>query len=487
MGEEFLKFKKKYFKSALVRALLLGISVTSLVVAIFLFVINFGKVDIGIPLAILVGVALGLLSGLISFFVLHVNDKGVAKKLDSELGLGEKVQTMYAFKDSEGEIVSLQRQNAGDIIINEAGNVKGVFKGLIALIVATVISVGVLGTALVLYFGNKEDNSSSKDKTKIEEPNDNKVPDIPFDATDHHKVALIALIAEVEKSNLSIDAKSAVIVELTKLLEGLDELTTESQMKDTVVDVIKNVRKIINNTNTTYAFNSFAKKSENENLLMLNQALFSLDISKAEGDIDTIRQNIFYDGGTRNSIELLKNDLSALLKNSGIPETDNLYVSTQELQNSLTNIIDNPTYTDDFVIQVLDEAFGVYKRALKEILPQQRVNEDVKIMVVDELMRIFGITEDDLVDKSTSGKVDTEDPEQERPEGDDGGFGTGDAIFGSDDVVFDPESNEYKKYGDIIAKYESQIREMIMNGEISEELAQLLEEYFDVLMTPKDN
>ena len=118
------------------------------------------------------------------------------------------------------------------------------------------------------------------------------------------------------------------------------------------------------------------------------------------------------------------------------------------------------------------------------------------VYVIEELMRIFGITEEDLAErKNEDGSVETEEPEERPEEGDDGGFGLGDTLFGSNDLVIDPTKDPgndvdsiWVEYGDIIFKngYDQKLTDLLVNGELSEELKQLLEKYFEILETPGD-
>ena len=163
------------------------------------------------------------------------------------------------------------------------------------------------------------------------------------------------------------------------------------------------------------------------------------------------------------------------------------------LNDSLTLIVER-TYTDENILSKIDEAFNrTAIGELKKIIPQEKVNNDIKDRVVSELMRIFGITEDDIKEKTDENDdFETTEPE-DRPEvGEDGGYGAGGNIFGSDDIVIDKDKepagnvdNINVQYGEVIANYESKITEMLRNGEISEELAEILRKYYSVLITPQ--
>ena len=62
-----------------------------------------------------------------------------------------------------------------------------------------------------------------------------------------------------------------------------------------------------------------------------------------------------------------------------------------------------------------------------------------------------------------------------------GGLGTGDFIYGSNDLVFDPYTGTYRPYGEIINDYFVKANEQITDGKTSDEIADAVEEYFDML------
>jgi hypothetical protein len=204
---------------------------------------------------------------------------------------------------------------------------------------------------------------------------------------------------------------------------------------------------------------------------------------------------LFALGGNKDAIADFNDELGAVIRNSDLTEKDALYTALKSLHDSLALIVDR-TYTDENILTKIDEAFNEAAIGeLKKIIPQEKINNDVKERVVSELMRIFGITEDDIKEKTDENEdIEATEPE-DRPEiGDDGGYGGGGNIFGSDDIVIDKEKepagnvdNINVQYGEVIANYESKITEMLRNGEISEELAEILRKYYSVLLTPQGN
>lgn len=493
MGEGFIRLKKINLIDALVKALLVFVSVTLLVVATFLIVIHQSDSGFKVVYAILIGVASGLLLGLLTFFVFRLSDKRLAERLDRGLGLKEKVQTMYAFREDEGGLKELQREDAQALLSKQSVSVGKLFKRWIAFLVAFVVAVAYFSFAMVLFL--KEEPALPPDD--VDKPiEDNKPPVEEFEPTDHQKKALEELIAYVEASKLQSDAKLQVVALLQELLDNMDILGTDTEMRDYVVNVIKQVRGIVNSVNTTFAFRMSSGNSKNDNMKALSFALYSLDLNMIESEVENLATALF-DGTSRDEIASFKDELGAVLNSEQFKDKGELFELFKGLYNTLADIADHPDYSDANVIRKLNDALtGALMTGLKQLIPLQKNNEDVKVYVVEELMRIFGITEMDLQErKDEEGSLETEEPEERPEEGDDGGFGLGDTLFGSNDIVIDPTKDPgndvdstWVEYGEIIFKngYDQKVTELIVNSELGEELKQLLEKYFEILETPGD-
>ncbi|MBQ7226253.1 MAG: hypothetical protein IJX02_06630 [Clostridia bacterium] len=496
MGEGFKRLKKGYLIDALVKSLLVFLSAALLVVATFLIVIRQSEFDIEIYACVLIGIAFGLLLGLTTFLILNPRDKRLAKRLDKKYGLGEKVQTMYAFRNDEGGMKKLQREDTVAILNGKAMEWKEAIKAWAIFISAFLVCLAYFVTSLVLLVTKPEAEKPGGDDGEIVTPTPTPPPEEEFEPTDHQRKALEELIVYVNESKLQDDAKVAVVGELTILLARLDELGTDTQMRDFVVGVIKNVRGIVNTVNTTFAFHVKAGNSKDENLKNLSYALYSLDLNAISAQLEALNTTL-YTGGDKISLTSFGSELAAVLESEAFKNKGALYDAFVKLNTVLTDVINND-YSQANIMRKLNNALMVDAlNSFNQIIPQQKTNEEVKTYTVSELMRIFGISAEDVADrKDENGSVETEEPE-ERPEyGDDGGFGTGDTIFGSNDVVIDPSKDPqgnidsiYAEYGDIIYKngYSQKINDMLINGELSDELKEILRKYFEILETPSDN
>ncbi|MBQ8416264.1 MAG: hypothetical protein IJX13_05130, partial [Clostridia bacterium] len=104
--------------------------------------------------------------------------------------------------------------------------------------------------------------------------------------------------------------------------------------------------------------------------------------------------------------------------------------------------------------------------------------------VVAELMDIFDLTEEDLpeADEDSSDSSEGENDKKDEEIVGEGGIGTGEMLFGSDDTVYDPDGHTHVKYGDVIFDYYALVLDAIQNGDLSEEWKQYIGDYFAALL-----
>ena len=117
------------------------------------------------------------------FFVFKLNDKGLAKKLDKELELNEKIQTMQAFNDQEGEIISLQRKDAQHILDNAEIKIGKFIKGWLVYITAFACALVILVTVAGFLVNREEEPVVPNDDVGVgEQPGDPISPEEEFEA-----------------------------------------------------------------------------------------------------------------------------------------------------------------------------------------------------------------------------------------------------------------------------------------------------------------
>jgi hypothetical protein len=122
---------------------------------------------------------------------------------------------------------------------------------------------------------------------------------------------------------------------------------------------------------------------------------------------------------------------------------------------------------------------------------QQRYDDEMGDYVVKRLLDIFGIPMDELPADAqdndqgpqTPGDYEDDDDDQTLT---DGGLGSGELIVGSQDVIYDPERNDYVKYSEVIDRYNAIFLESKIDGLLSDDMAELIEAYFTALFSPAD-
>lgn len=138
---------------------------------------------------------------------------------------------------------------------------------------------------------------------------------------------------------------------------------------------------------------------------------------------------------------------------------------------------------------VISESLSASRYAVEDALYVQSGNEAVGERIRNELMRIFGIMRSelpaDVLNKYDMNGNPIEDEEYEEDDYDqelgDGGAGSGEIIYGSNDVIYDPDLNQYVQYGEVMNTYAAQIEKLHDAGVISDEIYDFMTYYFAAL------
>ena len=121
MKESFNKFRKKILFEALIKSSLISFALAIMVYAVPKLIVYFGKINVGeffdLILLLLVNCVFLLVFGVL-FLIMFPRRLKVAKRLDKELELNQKVQTMVEYKDKEGFMINIQREDTLRILSN---------------------------------------------------------------------------------------------------------------------------------------------------------------------------------------------------------------------------------------------------------------------------------------------------------------------------------------------------------------------------------
>ena len=144
--------------------------------------------------------------------------------------------------------------------------------------------------------------------------------------------------------------------------------------------------------------------------------------------------------------------------------------------------------TEDTLAPVMAAA----EQSLNAALFLQATNEEVEDDTIYSLLSIFGMKPSEVPEHIFNNPDDprAEDDYDEQDDIDhinSGGLGTGEMIFGSDDIIFDPNRGEYVPYGEVIKDYYARITELLVDGNLSPELEEALNDYFAILFNGSVN
>ncbi len=470
MKQGFIKFKKRFQTHAIVKSVIFGASLGVLSASVLITVQKRLAVSPNPWLCVLLGVLVALVCAGAFYLCIRPTDKKLAKKLDNDLQLHEKVQTMIAFENAEGDMLQLQRADVNARLMETP--VKFVKTGrLWKHIVAPVLAVAMAVVAFIVPM-------KVIIPTIAEDPK--------FEFSSWQETRLTALIEDVKTSKMEQEPKDEVVQSLETLLTTLKTVVTQSAMKDSVIATITNVQATEDKYNSYDEIGAVMRESENENIQNLAAAIAKMNALTVNQELTAIRGTL----KAETLVEDMKAAETAISASvAGATEVwseDALYLAVTALASDIKFVHEKiDEYTANWATNKLDDAFANASVAIGGALEQQRTNADVAEATVEELLFIFGIDESELPDNGNSnvGSSDNEegeyDPEDEEDKTlNDGGLGDGEVVYGSNEDVYDHQQKEQVKYGTVIDWYYSVATEQAFGEGVSEELAELINDYF---------
>lgn len=468
MGKGFSKFKRKLRIGAWVRALLLGLSLGTVTLAVLWLKDKLTAAEPDFVAYCLIAGAVTAAAFLAALPVLLPTKKQIAKRIDRHLALGEKVQTMIAFSNDPGEMAALQRADT-DRILTETPKrrVKGVCTWLFVLLPA-VACLALGGTLLI---------------PAKEPPAPPPVVDSNFSMTPWQEQALKDLIEKVKASDMEEIPKEGTVKQLESLLIKLRSIKKEPAMKEAVISCIEGIHKTVSDHNTydTLAFALFASPSDA--VQDLGGAVNSLKALLLGEWMNTVGETLAADPS---AAATLSTGISQALTLSHVEPSNELYAALNTLAESLAVV--TPDTSAEDVRTLLAEAEEVLNTAVYT----QATNEEVENDTIYALLSIFGIKASEVPehvfnDPDDPRGEDDYDPDDDPDRIHSGGLGSGNMIFGSNDTVYDPDREAYVTYGDVINEYFARITEMLADGGLTPEMEEALSDYFAFLFNGSRN
>ena len=494
MGENFLKFNRKYQTERFLKSLIGGASAGFLVTGICLILSKLAIAGFEPFVAYLFGLGALMLVAAVLYFALGKSDKKLAKELDAAFDLQAKVQTMVAYRGEAGQMLELQRQDAEQTL---AGVSLQAFRPKRLWIFF--LSLGI-GTALLIA------GFAVPNKRNYTPPEEVK----PFEISAMQIAGMEELIKYVDSSEMEAVYKAEISAELTDLLAKLKTVTTEPEMRETLgtsmtriasvtydsssMTEILNalwasddtyVKALVNALNTSQwteaDWGDFAEKySELRDLYLIQE-----DTSTEEDLLSTLKWNL----------ENTSGKVGVALTSSGISAEDPLYTEVNRFINAeqgsaasehlfglsvIAKNMSDMTYTE--AVAELENTFNGMAADLYAVIAQQKTNTNVGEYTMKKLAALFNVSvpafeRPELANGNDSSNPDDDDKDKQPSQGD---IGEG-AVYGSNDLVLDPLTGEYVEYGTLLDKYYAVMYEKIDNGTYTDQQIEIIKNYFALL------
>lgn len=475
--ENFRKLRRKFHIEALLKGVALGVSVGLIATAATWIAQKRAAAEWNLFFYLLLFAGASIVASALGYLVLRPSDKRIAKRLDKRAGLQEKTQTMREFAQESGDMVLLQRQDTEQRL---AATPKSAFKpkrlwiyGVVgALACASIVAAAIVPAKTV------------KPEAKPPEPEYNET-DREWDL-----IALKNLIKEVKDSDMQEAAKTPVVAELESLLADLKLTEKDALMRELVVQTIRDIDDAVEEVNTYREFAESINKSLFPTAQSFSIGLVTGDSSELSKYMTKIRTTLEKSEYLSADVKNLSEGIRDTMVNSGVAESDELYQRIYAFTTSLeTYAASCDQWEDERKLYELEIVFTESNQAIGISLEAQKTNADMRDYVIDRLKAIFGITDAEVGELGGSAPLKLENIPQEEEnkdeEGGDGGMGSGDTLYGSNEEIYDPT---YEKdgvlgnrviYGEVLDKYSAIIA--ANQGELPQELVDLIDAYLKEL------
>lgn len=500
MCEGFKKQKRKYLIKSLLKSIAVGTSAGLSVVGVVLLTLKLCEQNINAGFYVLIGLCCAVAAGGLTFALSRPVDLKIARKLDEEYGLDEKVQTMVTYKDREDFIYRLQREDVSQKLAVLPKR-KISFGQIWQYVLIFILAIAIFIPALAVHKNTAPASGIDLVELSVTERGlvGQLIGDInESELSDEVKALTVSLLrnllANLEGEHTDKSRNAAVVASITFIDAAVTsenvykkicaELIKEEPLKvvsDTVVDgitmfkadgTILSYQRVKDEAELIpgYVFNLFNKTFITSEASLREK----LKISKADGfaekltEYDAALENVLtnseaYAGRILSALESFKSALSEVLEKSGQSFAD------ATLQNDL-----NSGFT--YFVQNLSAAVSV-----------ESYNCLMNEYVRTRLAKIFNVSLYDLpslrygVEGGSAGIGAPDDTTGEKKDPG-GGMGSGGMLYGSDDEIYDHELGKRVKYGEVINKYYNDVLNLILEGNLSDEYAAALDSYFSLLM-----
>ena len=466
MSKGFVEFKEKIRFNAIVKCALSGAAAVAAAVGGTLLGVKLAAGDLAWYWYLIIGycaamVGIGVPFAFYAGIILGRGDGRIAKRLDKDLDMGERTQTMVEFREDGRNMAVLQREDTEDRL-SRSSTYGYASSGLLGFIIAIAVAVALLVTGLVWPSPTADTPPSGDDPI--------------YEATDWQMAALLELIREVRESGMEESARNRTVAQLESLVGALDAGLTENALREKVKGVIAAIDEAVDSVNSFDEIKSALGQGEAEEIKAVYSALGTLTVFQTRESFDGFRA-LFLGEDAPERLDRCAADIRGALDGVEISSEDKLLGALLTFAAAL----DSASEVSSGVASVIAAACD---SAIDDIAPakeQQRVNYQMGEHAVERLMSIFGLTATDVGRTESGDRGDYDDDEDEDDEMHSGGIGSGELIFGDDGVVLDVNTGELVKYSELLTEYVRLFNEKRQDGLLDELIEKYGDEYFALL------
>ena len=248
-------------------------------------------------------------------------------------------------------------------------------------------------------------------------------------------------------------------------------------MVDEVNSVIKDIDHRLDVANSANEIFTELKSSESPIVRELVTQINAFNITNVNNTVENFYVYLCGDSSTiTEAILAIDSDFRLLITKSNLNQEDPLVSELLKFANALSDSTDSSG---------ISNVINSHKDNIVNLVKLQTENKNIMTFVIDQLRIIFGLHSNNSGEEDGSGDVNNPtitpiDPPKIDENENQGGYGTGEPLFGSDDIMFDIEKGSVE-YGEVINKYYGELVGMFNDGTIPEEYKEVFEKYFNTL------
>lgn len=491
MKEQFSRLKRGYIVSAAIISAAIGLSCGMCAAGAVLLALKLSKIIINPAYYALIGVGVALAAFGIAFILLKPTDKKTAERLDKVHDLKDRVSTALAFGGQDSDVLSVQREDTAEKL-KEITAEKPNFKKILCLAVAFALSLSLFVCSLCLPYKSEQ--------PPVVPPPPPVVDDNAFALSDFQEAAVEEITQTIQNSHISEGVKGDIAQNLAGLLTSLRAITRKDEMQRTVAASIVSCDALLRAECTYFAAGNALYEGGSKQLA--TAIALGTEFYKRYPMAEPVNLSDFYAGCRENSeaqfaatLDDMQEEAAGLLAlYDSAPADYSDFVAAAGGGLAMAQDSALKTILSDFCSALgeaasaqadmrgtaLKSAFDSFAYSLAGELSSQAYNLAAGNYIYTALSTAFTVPASMINIPSwnlgeTVGAGDTGDEEHG------GGFGDGDQVYGSDDEIYDPLTQKYVKYGEILQRYYDIVQEFLNGGTLTEEQASMVRAYFNIL------